>query len=69
LIGLQSFTGAEYAALFALFASPQAVASVSMSDQMNGDSELAGQILVWTAVFSMLTLFLFTAFFRAIGIF
>ena len=69
LIGLQSFTGAEYAALFALFASPQAVASVSMADQMNGDSELAGQILVWTAVFSMFTLFLFTAFFKTIGIF
>ena len=69
LLGLQSFSGAEYAALFALFASPQAVASVAMADQMDGDSELAGQILVWTAVFSIFSLFVFTAFFKIIGIF
>ena len=69
LLGLPSFSGAEYAALFALFASPQAVASVAMADQMDGDSELAGQILVWTAVFSIFSLFVFTAFFKMIGIF
>lgn len=69
LIGMHSFTGAEYAALFALFAAPEAVASVSMADQMNGDSELAGQILVWTAVFSTLSLFIFVAFFKSIQIF
>ena len=64
-----SFSSAEYASLFGLFATSEAVASISMADQMNGDSELAGQILVWTTVFSSLTLFLFVAFFRHIGIF
>lgn len=69
VFGVRSFTAPEYAALFSLFATPEAVASISMADQMNGDSELAGQILVWTAVFSAFTLFAFVAFFRHAGIF
>ncbi|AEE17727.1 AEC family transporter [Treponema brennaborense] len=68
-LGLRPFTGAEYAALFALFAAPQAVASVSMADQMGGDSELAGQVLVWTALFSMPAIFAYTAVFRSAGLF
>ena len=67
--GFPHFSPAEYAALFALFATPEAVASIAMADQMGGDSELAGQILVWTTIFSALTLFLFVAFFRHTGIF
>ena len=69
VFGFPSFSSAEYASLFGLFATSEAVASISMADQMNGDSELAGQILVWTTVFSSITLFLFVAFFRHIGIF
>lgn len=69
LFGLRNFSAPEYAALFALFATPEAVASIAMADLMNGDSELAGQILVWTAVFSAFTLFAFVAFFRHVGIF
>lgn len=63
------FSAPENAALFALFATSEAVASVAMADQMNGDYELAGQILVWTTLFSAFSLFLFVAFFRSIGIF
>lgn len=69
IFGFPSFSSAEYPSLFGLFATSEAVASISMADQMNGDSELAGQILVWTTVFSSITLFLFVAFFRHIGIF
>ena len=68
-IGLPAFKSVECASLFALFAAPEAVASVAMADQMNADSELAGQILVWTALFSALSLFLFVAFFKKCGIF
>lgn len=67
--GLNKFSPAELSALFALFAAPEAVASVSMADQMDGDSELAGQILVWTALFSVFSLFIFVALFRTWGIF
>lgn len=69
VLGFPRFQPVECAALFALFAAPEAVASVAMADQMDGDSELAGQILVWTAFFSTFFLFLFTAFFRHAGIF
>ncbi len=63
------FGSVEYAALFGLFAAPTAVSSAVMAQSMGNDGELARQIVVWTSVFSALTLFLFTAFFRAIGIF
>lgn len=68
-LGFRPFTSAELASLFALFGTSEAVASMSMADQMNGDGELAGQIVVWTTVFSSITLFLFVAFFKHIGIF
>lgn len=69
ILGIPSFSGAEYTALFSLFAASEAVATVSMADQMNGDAELAGQVVVWTTLLSSLTLFLWVALFRGIGIF
>lgn len=69
LLGIPSFSGAEYTALFSLFAASEAVATVSMADQMNGDAELAGQVVVWTTLISAFTLFLWVALFRGIGIF
>lgn len=68
-LGIPSFSGAEYTALFSLFAASEAVATVSMADQMNGDAELAGQVVVWTTLISALTLFLWVALFRGTGIF
>ena len=69
LFGIPAFSGAEYTALFSLFAASEAVATVSMADQMNGDAELAGQVVVWTTLISALTLFLWVALFRGLGIF
>lgn len=69
LFGIPPFTGAEYTALFSLFAASEAVATVSMADQMDGDAELAGQVVVWTTLISAFTLFLWVALFRGIGIF
>lgn len=63
------FSGPEYAGLIALFGSPVAVSSAIMADQMDNDGELAGQLLVWSTLFSTLTLFAFIAIFRARGIF
>lgn len=63
------FKGPEYASLIALFGTPVAVASAIMADQMQNDSELAGQILVWSTLFSVLTLSAFIFFFKTIGIF
>ncbi|MCR5290620.1 MAG: AEC family transporter [Treponema sp.] len=76
LIGLSAalhfyphFEGPEYAALIPLFGSPIAIASAIMAEQMNNDGELARQILVWTTLFSAITLFIIVAIFRQIGIF
>lgn len=63
------FTGAEYAALLAAFATPVAVSSVPMAQEMRSDATLAGQIVVWTTLSSGVTMFLFVFALKAMGIF
>lgn len=67
LIG--AFDGAHFAAFIALFATPVAVSSVPMAQEMGGDSTLAGQLVVWTTVASAFTIFFFSFVLRAVGIF
>ncbi|MGL5314774.1 MAG: AEC family transporter [Peptostreptococcaceae bacterium] len=52
------FRNVELTCLLAVFASPTAVASYTMAQQMDGDSELAGQIVVFTSGLSVITVFL-----------
>lgn len=66
--GLVSFGPYEYAAFVALFGSPVAVSSVAMAEQMDGDTALATQLVVWTSVFSILTIFLQVCFLMAVGL-
>ena len=49
---------AEYPALIALFGSPVAVSSAIMAEQMHNDEQLATQLVVWTSVCSIFTIFL-----------
>lgn len=51
------FRGAEFAILISLFATPAAVSSFTMAQQMGGDDELAGQIVMFGTVLSVLTMF------------
>jgi predicted permease len=55
---LLGFRGSDLAALFIVFAPSTAVSSFIMARNMDGDSELAGQIVVMTTLFSALTLFI-----------
>lgn len=55
------FRGAQLGALLAIFASPTAVSSFVMAQQMESDEEFAGQIVVFTSAFSILTVFLWIA--------
>ncbi len=48
----------DYAAYIALFGSPIAVSSAVMAAEMDNDAELAGQLVVWTSVGSVITVFL-----------
>lgn len=54
LIGLRDV---QLAVLLAVFATPVAASSFTMAEQMNGDYELAGQIMVVSTAFSTLTMF------------
>ncbi|MBO5270824.1 MAG: AEC family transporter [Clostridia bacterium] len=58
----------EYASFIALFASPVAVSSAIMAREMGNDDALAGQLVVWTSVGSVFTIFLFAMGFRMLGL-
>lgn len=47
----------EYPALVALFGSPVAVSSAVMASSMGADEQLATQLVVWTSIFSIFTIF------------
>jgi len=60
-------TSVEMPALLAAFASPVAVSSAVMTQEIGGDDQLASQLVVWTSVLSMVTIFLFVYILRAMG--
>ncbi len=67
---LLGFRNVEFVALIGVFASPTAVNSFTMVQQMHcGDEELAGDIVVCTSAFSVLSLFLWIWAFKSLGIF
>ena len=64
-----SFSGAHFAAFVAMFATPVAVSSVPMAQEMKADAALAGQLVVWSTLVSGFTVFLAAFLLRAVGIF
>lgn len=66
--GLICFDAAVYPALVALFGSPVAVSSAIMAQEMDNDGTLAGQLVVWTSIASIFTLFLSIFLLRALGL-
>jgi predicted permease len=66
---LGCFESGHFAVFIALFATPLAVSTVPMTQEMNGDHELAGQILVFTTILSTFSIFLSTLALRLLGIF
>lgn len=54
-------------ALLALYGSPSPAVAAVMAEEMNCDGELARQCVIWSTVFSMLTLMLWAIFFRMIN--
>ena len=54
---LVSFGQTEYPALIALFGTPVAVSSAIMAGEMDNDEQLAGQLVVWTSIASVVTVF------------
>ncbi|MBO4980246.1 MAG: AEC family transporter [Clostridia bacterium] len=64
-----TFSGAHFASLVAVFATPVAVSSVPMIQEMNGDVKLMGQLVVWTTLFSAISVFLASFLLKLGGVF
>ena len=64
------FRGAEFVALIGVFASPTAVNSFTMVQQMDcGDAELAGDIVIATSAVSVVSFFIWIWLFKSMGVF
>lgn len=63
------FRGIEFVTLVAIFASPCAVVSFAMAQQMGGDSDLAGNCVVFTSALSCFTMFCWVLLFKTLGVF
>ncbi len=66
---LLGFQGVAFVSLIGVFASPTAVNSFTMAQQMGGDAELAGDIVVTTSAVSIPTMFLWIFLFKSLGVF
>lgn len=66
LLGIR---GAGFAGLISVFASATAIASFTMTQQMGGDVELAGDIVVSTSALCIVTMFGWSVLFKALGAF
>ncbi len=57
-LGVMNFTSTEYPALVSLFSTPIAVSSAVMVSEIGGDEQLAGQLVVWTSLLSVFSIFI-----------
>ena len=63
------FHGVDFVTLLCIFATPCAVASFAMAQQLGSNAELAGNSVVLTSAFSGLTLFCWVVLFQVLGTF
>ncbi len=71
LIGgvMMGFTGVKLLTLVAIFASPSAVTSFTMAQQMDSDYELAGNCVIFSTALSCFTMFLWIFALKCMGLF
>lgn len=63
-----ALTTVEMPTIVAIFCSPVAVTSAVMVQEIGGDEQLAQQVVAWSSVLSMGTIFCFAAALRAMGV-
>lgn len=61
------YRGDALVAILAIFASPTAVSSAPMAQSMGGNGELAGEIVAFTSICCLITIFLFVLFLSGQG--
>lgn len=66
--GFITLSPAYVATMVGMFASPVAVSSAVMAAEMGADDQLANQLVVWTSLGSMVTVFLQIVLFRSMGL-
>lgn len=66
LLGIR---GVEFAGMIAIFGSATAIASFTMAQQMGGDAELAGDIVIATSALCCFTMFGWSLLFKSLGAF
>ncbi len=65
---LLGFRGVELASMIPVFASATAIASFTMAQQMGGDAELAGNVVVVSSALCSVTLFFWCFLFKSLGV-
>lgn len=63
------FKGLEFVTLISIFATPCAVASFAMAQQLDSNADLAGNAVVITSALSCVTLFFWIVLFEVLGVF
>lgn len=63
------FRGAEFIALMCIFIAPCATTSFNLASAMDSDADLAAQLVVFTSLFSLVTIFLWIFALSQLGIF
>ncbi len=66
---LLGFRGDDFVTILIVFATPAAVASFTMVQQMGGDADLAGDIVVFTSVLCPFTIFALSFIAKTLGYF
>lgn len=66
--GVMNFTSTEYPALISLFSTPIAVSSAVMVCEIGGDEQLAGQLVVWTSLLSVFSIFITVFIMKSIAL-
>lgn len=61
------FEPKEYASMVGLFCTPVAVSIVPMAQEMGSDAEFSGQLVVFTTIFSTISIFAFSVLLKAVG--
>ena len=66
---LLGFRGVAIMSLLAMFASPSAITSFTMAQQMDSDYELAGNAVIFSSAISCITMFLWIFVLKTMGMF
>ena len=69
LAALLGFRNVEFVALLSVLTSSAAVATFSVAQQMGGDADLSGNLIVTTGALCSFTIFLWSFIFKSLGIF